>query len=130
MKICIEVAASALVAMFVISGMTKVVTFGTSEADRFAEKTGLRKYAQHVVFLAGVIELYGAFMILRGVWQHNASQKASLKRVHHGSNVLVAFTVAATLVFYVKPFKYKPTLANMTTIAGLLLLPQVCELKH
>jgi hypothetical protein len=130
MKISIEVAASALVAMFVISGITKVVTLGASEADRFAEKTGFRKYAQHVVFLAGVIELYGAFMILRGVWQDNASQKASLKRVHHGSNVLVAFTIAATVVFYVKPFKYKPTLANMTTIAGLLLLPQVCELKH
>lgn len=127
MKISIEVAASALVAMFVISGITKVVTLGASEADRFAEKTGFRKYAQHIVLLAGVIELYGAFMILRGVWQDN---NLSLKRVHHGSNVLVAFTVAATLVFYVKPFKYKPTLANMTTIAGLLLLPQVCELKH
>ena len=127
MKISIEVAASALVSMFVISGITKVVTLGASEADRFAEKTGFRKYAQHVVFLAGVIELYGAFMILRGVWQDN---NLSLKRVHHGSNVLVAFTIAATVVFYVKPFKYKPTLANMTTIAGLLLLPQVCELKH
>ena len=130
MKISIEVAASVLVAMFVISGMTKVVTLGASEADRFAEKTGFRKYTQHVVFLAGVIELYGAFMILRGVWQDNTSQKASLKRVHHGSNILVAFTLAATVVFYIKPFKYKPTLANMTTIAGLLLLPQVCELKH
>lgn len=127
MKISIEVAASALVTMFVISGMTKIVTLGASEADRFADKTGFRKYAQHVVFLAGAIELYGAFMILRGVWKDN---NLSLKRVHHGSNVLVAFTVAATLIFYVKPFKYKPTLANMTTIAGLLLLPQVCELKH
>ena len=127
MKISIEVAASALVAMFVISGLTKVVTLGASEAERFANKTGITKYAPHVVFLAGVIELDGAFMILRGVWQDN---NLSLKRVHHGSNVLVAFTVAATILFYVKPFKYKPTLANMTTIAGLLLLPQVCELKH
>jgi hypothetical protein len=130
MKIGIEVAASALVAMFVISGTTKVMTLGASEADRFAEKTGLKKYAQLVVFLAGVIELYGAFIILQGVWQNNVSRKESSKKVHHGSNVLVAFTVAATLIFYVKPFKYKPTLANMTTIAGLLLLPQVCELKH
>ncbi len=127
MKISIEVAASALVAMFVISGMTKVVTLGASEADRFSEKTGFRKYAQHIVFLAGVIELYGAFMILRGVWHDD---KLSLKRVHHGSNILVAFTIAATTVFYLRPFRYKPTLANMTTIAGLLLLPQVCELKH
>ena len=130
MKISIEVADSALVAMFVISGITKVMTLGASEADRFAEKTGFKKYAQYVVFLAGVIELYRAFMILQGVWQDNVSRNASLKRVHHGSNVLVIFTVAATLIFYLKPFKYKPTLANMTTIAGLLLLPQVWELKH
>ena len=126
----IEVAASALVAMFIISGLTKVMSLGASEADRFAEKTGFRKYAQHFVFLAGVIELYGAFMILRGVWQDNVPQKVALQRVHHGSNILVAFTIAATAIFYLKPFKYKPTLANMTTIAGLLLLPQVCELKH
>ena len=130
MKISIEVADSALVAMFVISGITKAMTLGASEADRFAEKTGFKKYAQYVVFLAGVIELYRAFMILQGVWQDNVSRNASLKRVHHGSNVLVIFTVAATLIFYLKPFKYKPTLANMTTIAGLLLLPQVWELKH
>jgi len=127
MKISIEVAASALVAMFVISGMTKVLTLGASEAIRFSDKTGFRKYAQHMVFLAGIIELYGSFLILRGVWQDD---KLSLNRVHRGSNVLIVFTVLATLIFYVKPFKYKPTLANMTTIAGLLLLPQVCELKH
>ena len=130
MKISIEVADSALVAMFVISGITKVMALGASEADRFAEKTGFKKYAQYVVFLAGVIELYRAFMILQGVWQDNVSRNASLKREHPGSNVLVIFTVAATLIFYLKPFKYKPTLANMTTIAGLLLLPQVWELKH
>lgn len=127
MKVSIELAASMLVAMFLISGLSKVVSLGASESERFAQKTGLGRYSAHIVFLAGVIELYGASLILMGIWRND---RRSLDRVHLGSSILIAFTAAATAIFYLKPFKYKPTLANMTTMAGLFLLPQVCELKH
>ena len=127
MKVSVQMAGTMLVAMFVISGMTKVLSMGHSESDRFALKTGVRRYAAHIVFLAGLVELYGAAMILAGVWR---SDSRSSERVHHGSNVLAVFTIVATLIFYTRPFKYKPTLANMTAIAGLVLLPRVCYFKR
>ena len=40
-----------------------------------------------------------------------------------GSISLVVFTIAATFMFYIFPFKHLPVLSNLTTICGLLLLP-------
>ena len=65
----IKVAATILVAMYVISGLTKVASLGSSEAERLSRAlSGLSLRSSTVlVFLAGVIELVGSYMILRGV---------------------------------------------------------------
>tara|TARA_Y100001936_G_scaffold253658_1_gene319846 strand:- start:1477 stop:1851 length:375 start_codon:yes stop_codon:yes gene_type:complete len=120
----IKVAATILVAMYVISGLTKVASLGSSEAERLSRALGglsLRS-STVLVFLAGVIELVGSYMILRGVWTTDK------KMVDTGSMILAVFTVLATLIFYAFPFRYKPFLSNMTALAALLLLPKVCEL--
>jgi len=85
------------------------------------------KNSQRIVFLAGLVELFASFLILRGVW----STTMSLKDVKFGSAILAVFTVLATLIFYVIPgFRPYPVLSNLTALSGLLLLPLVCELRH
>ena len=125
----IHVAATFLVLMFLISGASKVLSLGASEAARFARRTGLGfDRASRFVFLAGVWELVGALYVLRGIWlQHGP---AALRSVERGAAALGLFTIAATAVFYVAPFRPHPVLANMTALAGLALLPRVCELRH
>lgn len=125
----IDYAASFLVAMYVASGAHKALTLGVSEAERFAKKTGLgMKSATKFVFLAGIWELVGAAFVLHGVWL--AKGKRALYNVRVGTTMLAIFTILATLIFYVRPFRYQPFLSNLTALAGLLLLPKVCELRH
>ena len=132
MSLSIEAVATLLVAMFVVSGATKVLTFGASEAGRFAERTGVAlASAARIVFLAGVWELVASALVLRGVWSLGGVRgRAALESVNVGASALVVFTALATVIFYVHPFKFKPVLANLTTMAGLMLLPRVCDLKR
>lgn len=121
--------ATFLVLMYAVSGANKVATLGVAEAERFATKAGVgMRAATRAVFLAGVWELVGAGLVLYGVWCQTG--KEALRGVRAGTSMLAAFTVLATLIFYTRPFRYKPFLANMTALAGLLLLPKVCELRH
>ena len=123
----LKLAATGMVLMFVISGLMKVRSFGMNEAERFSLKTGFPKTSSsRLVFLAGLIELYGSFLVLRGVW----SSKFDRKDVELGSSILAVFTVLATLIFYLSPFKPYPVLANTTALSGLILLPMVCALRH
>lgn len=123
----LKFAATGMVLMFVISGVMKVRSFGLNEADRFQKKTGVCKMnAPRYVFLAGVVELYASYLVLRGVW----SEKKSLGDVKLGCSILAVFTVLATLIFYTSPLKPYAMLSNLTTLSGLLLLPMVCELRH
>ena len=123
----VKFAATAMVFMFLISGFMKVRYLGLNEAERFSKKTKVCiKNSSRIVFLAGLIEIYGSFLILRGVW----SSKMNLKDVKLGASILAVFTVLATLIFYVNPFKPYPVLSNLTALSGLLLLPLVCELRH
>ena len=123
----VKFAATGMVCMFLISGLMKLKSFGANEAERFSKKTKVcLKNSQIIVFLAGLIEVFGSLLILRGVW----SQKMSLKDVQLGSITLAVFTVLATLMFYVFPLRPYPLLSNLTALSGLLLLPLVCELRH
>lgn len=124
----VKLAATGMVCMYLISGIMKVRHFGANESERFSKKTGTcMKNSQRIVFLAGLIEIYASFLILRGVWSTNMS----LKDVKLGSSILAVFTVLATLIFYVIPgFRPYPFLSNLTALSGLLLLPLVCELRH
>ena len=124
----VKLAATGMVLMFVISGMMKVRSFGSNESERFSKKSGVcMKNSQRIVFLAGLVELYASFLILRGVWSSNMN----LKDVKLGSSILAIFTILATLIFYVIPgFRPYPVLSNLTALSGLILLPLVCELRH
>ncbi len=124
----VKLAATGMVCMYLISGLMKVRSFGSNESERFSKKSGVcMKNSQRIVFLAGLVELFASFLILRGVW----STTMSLKDVKFGSAILAVFTVLATLIFYVIPgFRPYPVLSNLTALSGLLLLPLVCELRH
>lgn len=124
----VKLAATGMVLMFVISGIMKVRSFGLNESERFSKKSGVcMKNSQRIVFLAGLVELYASFLILRGVWSSNMN----LKDVKLGSSILAIFTILATLIFYVIPgVRPYPVLSNLTALSGLMLLPLVCELRH
>lgn len=124
----VKLAATGMVCMYLISGMMKVRSFGANESERLSKKAGTcMKNSQRIVFLAGIVEIYASFLILRGVWSTNMS----LQDVKLGSSILAVFTVLATLIFYVIPgFRPYPVLSNLTALSGLLLLPLVCELRH
>lgn len=125
----VDWAATFLVMMYVISGARKVCSLGASEAARFAARTGLRAtVSQAVVLAAGAWELVGAFLVLYGVWMQTGG--AALRSVQRGTTLLAVFTVLATVIFYMRPFRYQPFLANLTALSGLALLPKVCELRR
>lgn len=121
----LKVAATFLVAMYVVSGLVKVQSMGTSEAKRLAGALNITlKTATALVLIAGLVELIGSYLVIEGVWKTDNS------KVKRGTGILAVFTVLATLIFYARPLKYKPLLSNMTALAALLLLPKVCELAH
>ena len=123
----LRASASALVLMYVISGLVKVGSCGQSEAARLAAATGTTtRMATVLVLLAGMWELYASALVLWGVWQRD---KHSLAYVQTGASLLFVFTVIVSVVFYMRPVRYKPLLANLTALAALSLLPRVCELK-
>ena len=76
--------------------------------------------SQIIVFGAGVWELLASAIILYGIWNFNTYY------LELGSLMLVLFTIMATLIFYVFPFKYLPFLSNLTTTCALFLLPYIC----
>ena len=118
----VKIASSFLILMFIISGISKVVTLGKSESERLSKKLMNidLKLSQLIVFSAGLWELIGSALILYGIWNFNSNY------LHFGSLMLVIFTIMATLIFYVFPFKHLPFLSNLTTASALFLLPFIC----
>jgi uncharacterized membrane protein YphA (DoxX/SURF4 family) len=120
--ISIKLASSFLILMFIVSGLNKVITLGKSEAKRFSKKMNNldKSLSQFIVFGAGIWELVASAIILYGIWNLNNIY------LHYGSLMLIIFTIMATLIFYVFPFKYLPFLSNLTTLCALFLLPHIC----
>lgn len=118
----VKFATSLLILMFIVSGFRKVVTLGKSEGKRFSEKLNNfnLSLSEKIVFLAGIWELISCVIILYGIWYF----KNNFLKL--GSLMLIFFTILATLIFYVKPFKYLPFLSNLTTTCALFLLPFIC----
>ena len=118
----VKLASSFLILMFIVSGLSKVFTLGNSEAKRLSKKLmNINKtFSQLIVFGAGLWELIASAIILYGIWNFNTSY------LETGSLMLIFFTIFATLIFYVKPFKYLPFLSNLTTTSALFLLPFIC----
>lgn len=124
MQIITQISIFLIVLMFIISGFDKTGSLGTSEMSRFSIKTGLPSdISQIIVLAAGIYELVASGMILYGTFNKD------LKLASIGSYMLILFTILATLVFYTTPLKYKPFLSNLSVIAGLYLMLNVCFFK-
>ena len=114
------------VLMFVISGGNKLLNYRTpvSEALRFSRKTGFSlNNSEYIVFIGGLWELIAAGLIIYSIYNDNRTY------LQMGVIALMLFTFLATLIFYTRPFKYKPFLSNLSVFAGLYLILRVCEFK-
>mgnify|MGYP003638763053 FL=1 len=124
MQIITQVSVFLIVLMFIISGFDKTVSLGTSEMSRFSIKTGLpNDISQIIVLSAGIYELLASGMVLYGTF-NNDPMIASI-----GTYMLILFTLLATLIFYTMPLKYKPFLSNLSVVAGLYLMLNICFFK-
>ena len=111
--------------MFIISGFDKFITFGTSEMVRFSTKTGISlEISKYIVFFAGIYELISSSMILYGSYYEDPL----IAKI--GTFGLILFTLLATLIFYTFPLKYKPFMSNLSVMAGLYLMINICFFKN
>ena len=125
MQFLTQVSIFFIVLMFLISGANKTITLGSSEAARFAMKTGIAAdVSQVIVFCAGLFELLAAGLVLYGAY------KEDRMTAKIGGYMLILFTLLATLVFYAFPMKYKPLLSNLSVMAGLYLMLNICFFKN
>ena len=126
----LRITATMLLAMFLLSGCSKVISLGSNDAARLAKKINMDSlFATRLVLLAGVWELVSCAAVLKALWLEKLpSQRKNL--IRWGCYSLALFTVLATLIFYAKPFKVYAFMSNMTTLCALLLLPEVCALTR
>lgn len=104
--------------MFVYSGISKMITLGRSEGNRFAKKVNISpNNGNIIVLLAGIFEIVCCLIIIYGI----LSDKN--KYIKIGIYGLVIFTLLATLIFYTFPFKNIKFLSNFTIMCGLLMVP-------
>jgi len=113
------------VLMFIVSGGNKVLNYNSSisEAVRLSKKINMSiESSKKLVLLAGLWELFMAGLIIYAIYY----DKTYLKSGVYG---LMFFTFLATIIFYTKPFKYKPFLSNLSVLTGLYLMLKICEFK-
>jgi hypothetical protein len=112
--------------MFVLSGISKVSSFGASESARLATKLpeGISEFSQIIVLLAGLFELISSLAIVYGSFYEKPDIAI------YGIYGLILFTLLATLIFYTFPLKYKPALSNLSVISGLYLMMNICFFKN
>lgn len=107
-----------MIIMFVYSGISKIITLGQSEGNRFAKKVNISpNYGNIIVLLAGIFEIVCCLIIIYGTL---SDKKKYIKTGIYG---LVIFTILATLIFYTFPFKNIQFLSNFTIMCGLLMVP-------
>lgn len=115
----------AFVLMFIISGFDKVLSLGDSEMLRLSNKTGLSlTLSKYIVLFAGIYELISSGMVLYGAYYQDVDVATS------GTMALIFFTLLATLIFYTFPLKYKPLMSNLSVMAGLYLMMNICFFKN
>ena len=122
-RLIVKFISSLLILMFLISGSSKIFTLGKSESKRLSKnlKINNQNMSQIIVFIGGLWEIISSIILLYGIWNLN------LLMIILGSLSLVIFSITATFMFYIFPFKHLPVLSNLTTICGLLLLPFIAN---
>lgn len=116
----------AFLTMFIISGVTKIASYGASESVRLASKLPvyLAEYSQILVFVAGLWELISSLVIIYGSVYNNTDVALT------GIYSLILFTILVTVIFYTSPLKYKPALSNLSVATGLYLMANICFFKN
>lgn len=105
-----------LLSMFAGSGTQKIWRLGNTQTKRFVNTYKMSpRSAQLLVLAAGVFEVLSVIMIVRG---EMAQDKELQKK---GVLGLILFTVLATLIFKVSPFKMIQFFSNMAILGGLVL---------
>ena len=121
----INIAITLFVLMFILSGGNKILDLGKTEGIRLGNKIGLRlDYAMWIVFLAGVFELITSLMTIYGSYTENKEIALA------GLTGLMLFTIAATIIFYINPFKFKPFMSNLSIITGIYLIMNICAFQE
>lgn len=133
-KIIEAIAVTAVVGMFLISGVDKLLppevrtltrggtaVWGGSDVSRLSNIYTSRKndILLAVVLIAGIIEVVGSLCVLYG---HYSSDTATKR---NGLTILSAFTVAATFAVYWNPWVKMnriATISNINTLGGILAL--------
>ena len=124
MDLPIQISIFLITLMFIVSGFDKITTLGSSEALRLSDKIGMNiNISTIIVIAAGIYELIASGILLYGSYTKNINL-ASI-----GTYSLIIFTLLATAIFYAFPFKYKPFMSNMSVMAGLYLLLNICLFK-
>ena len=63
-KYLVSFISSILILMFIISGITKVISFGKSESNRLSKKININKnFSQFLVFIGGVWEIISCIIL-------------------------------------------------------------------
>lgn len=124
MELPIQIAIFLITLMFIVSGFDKIATLGSSEALRLSNKIGTNiNISTIIVIVAGIYELVASGMLLYGSYTKNVNL------VSIATYSLIIFTFLATAIFYAFPFKFKPFLSNISVMAGLYLLLNICFFK-
>ena len=111
--------------MFIVSGGNKLLNDknSISESIRLSKKTGMSiDNSKNMVLLAGLWEILMAGLIIYAIYYDK-------KYLEFGVYGLMFFTFSATIIFYTRPFKYKPFLSNLSVLTGLYLILRICEFK-
>lgn len=124
--------AYAIVGMYLISGLDKIINWGGDDTERLLKKWKKDGYlldynsvktANFLVLAGGFMELIGSYLILSSVEGVSVPSLTENMAKIVGIYTLVIFTVLATLMFYIFPtIKVLPAISNINAIGGLLAL--------
>ena len=108
-----------VVALFVMSFVSKVFSGGEGGSARFVQLFGVSKgMAKAAVWVGAIWELAGLFYVYRG------AKEANQEEFSLGMYILAAFTAAATLLFKVNPEKmdWPRFLSNVSIASSLVFI--------
>tara|TARA_B100001996_G_C18465248_1_gene517716 strand:- start:223 stop:615 length:393 start_codon:yes stop_codon:yes gene_type:complete len=107
-----------IIAMYFASGVDKIFNFQKTK-NKFIEKSNVSpEFAQIVIFAAMI------FLIVVPVYLKLSVYKKDAKGIKMYSNLLLGFTILATLLYHFPPNgkNYYPFMSNINALGGLLLL--------
>lgn len=111
---------AAFFAMFLVSGVSKLLPTD-AEHKRLLKKFPFLSEgtSKLIVFAVGLFEVIASVIVVSYFYEPGCVDKATY---HFTLQALMLFVVLVTLIFYTRPFKRLPFLANLTTLSGIALL--------